>query len=177
MSLAVAAVPPPSALYREEQWFGWWLYAILGLISALAWLVLVDRTLGWNDPNMRFHGCGFKSLVAAGLVIPPAIIVCALRMVTLVTPSDIRISFGFLVTLRRVVLVDQVQAVEVVQYHPIRNFGGWGFRIGRDGERVYNARGDRGVRLLLRDGTRLLVGSQNPDQLALAIEAARRPGI
>jgi len=177
VSLAVAAVPPPSAIYREEQWFGWWIYAVLGLISALAWLVLFDRTLGWNDPMMRFHGRGFKSLVVAGLVLPPSLIVGALRMVTLVIPTELRISFGFLATFRRVVPLDLIQAVEVVHYHPIRSFGGWGIRIGRDGERVYNARGDRGVRIHLHDGTKMLVGSQRPEQLALAIEAARRPGM
>ena len=98
-------------------------------------------------------------------------------MLTIVTPAELRVSFGFLSTYRRIMPVDAIASVEVVQYHPIRDYGGWGLRFGRDGERIYNARGDRGVRLRLRDGSRLLIGSQRPDDLALAIEAARRPGI
>ena len=177
MSLAAAALQPPSAIYREEQWFGWWTYAGLGLISALAWVVLVDRTVGWSVPWIAWHGRAFKALVAAGLVVPPAIVVAALRMVTLVTPGSLRISFGFLPTVRRIVPLDAIASIEVVHYHPIRDHVGWGFRLGREGERIYSARGDRGVRVRLRDGTKLLVGSQRPDQLALAIEAARRPGL
>jgi hypothetical protein len=42
---------------------------------------------------------------------------------------------------------------------------------------VLNARGDRGVRIELADGSRLLVGSQRPEDLALALERAMlRPG-
>ena len=177
MSLSVATVRPPAAIYREEQWFGWWAYAVLGLIFSLAWVVLVDRTVGWPSPWFHFQGRAFKLLVAAGLVVPPAIVVGALRMLTLVTPTELRVSFGFLPTYRRVVALDAIASFEVVHYHPIRTYAGWGVRFGRDGERVYNARGDRGVRITLLDGSKLLVGSQCPEQFALAIEAARRPGL
>jgi len=65
----------------------------------------------------------------------------------------------------------------VVQYRPILDYGGWGIRAGRDGERVLNARGDRGVRLELADGSSLLIGSQRPEELAETLERARRPDI
>ena len=177
MSLAAATLQPPSAIYREEQLFGWWVYAGLGLVSALAWVVLFDRTIGWAVPWIAWHGRAFKAVVAAGVVLPPSVVIGALRMITLVTPGDLRISFGFLPTVRRIVPLDAIASIEVVHYHPIRDHAGWGFRFGRDGERVYNARGNKGVRVRLRDGSKLLVGSQHPDQLALAIEAARRPGL
>jgi hypothetical protein len=70
-----------------------------------------------------------------------------------------------------------VQKIEVVTYRPFRDFGGWGIRAGRNGERALCARGDRGVRLELLDGTRLLIGSQTPEALATAIERAVRPGL
>ena len=177
MSLAVAAVPRPSAIYREEQWFAWWTYTVLGVISALACVFLFDRTLGWANPLIQFHGRLFKILVAAGVILPPSLVIAALRMLTLVTPGALRISFGFLSTYHRDIPLDSITAIEVIQYHPIRDYAGWGIRFGRDGERVYNARGDRGVRMHLRDGSKLVVGSQRPEQLALAIEAARRPGL
>ncbi len=177
MTSLATAVQPPAAIYREEQWFGWWIYAALGLISALAWVVLLDRTSGRPDLWLGLHGRAFKILVAAGVLIPPTLVVAALRMVTLVTPTEVRISFGLLNTFRRSIAAEAIARVEVVHYHPIRDYGGWGLRFGRDGERIYNARGHRGVRLYLRDGSRILVGSQRPEELALAIDAVRRPGI
>ena len=175
--LATASVGPPAAIYREEQWFGWWVYTGLGLISALAWIILYDRTIGQPNPWVGMHGRAFKLLVAGGVVLPPAVVIGALRMVTMVTPAELRISFGWLATYRRVIAADAIVGVEVIQYHPIRDYGGWGLRFTRDGERIYNARGDRGVRIRLRDGSRLLIGSQRSEELALALDAARRPGL
>ncbi len=55
-------------------------------------------------------------------------------------------------------------------YRPIADYGFWGIRAGRDGERALIARGNRGVRLELTDGTRLLIGSQRPEALAAALD-------
>jgi hypothetical protein len=63
----------------------------------------------------------------------------------------------------------------VVNYRPLADYWGWGIRKGRDGERVLNARGNRGVWIDLADGSRLLVGSQRPEDLASALERAVLP--
>ena len=121
MTMSVVTLQPPGAIYREEQWFGWWIYAGLGLIFALAWVVLFDRTVGWAVPWIAWHGRAFKVLVAAGVVVPPSLIIGVLRMLTLVTPGDLRISFGLLGTVRRAVMLEAITSVEGVQYHPIRD--------------------------------------------------------
>src|SRR5262249_58159993 len=77
---------------------------------------------------------------------------------------------------RRSVALGAIQRIEVVSYRPLRDYGGWGIRTGRDGERVLNARGNRGVLLDLGDGTPLLIGSQRPEALAIAIQRPLRPG-
>jgi hypothetical protein len=88
----------------------------------------------------------------------------------------VRVWFGWVPTYRRFVVIGTVQKIEVVVYRPFADYGGWGIRTGRDGERALNARGNRGVRLELTDGTRLLIGSQRPEALAIAIERTLRPG-
>jgi len=60
---------------------------------------------------------------------------------------------------------------EVWTYRPIRDYGGWGIRYGR-GSKAYNVSGNRGVMLELSDGQKLLIGSQNPENLADAIDLA-----
>jgi hypothetical protein len=104
-------------------------------------------------------------------------VIGVLRMTTEVTPTDLRVWFGWVPTYRRFVAIGTIQRIEVVSYRPLIDYGGWGIRSGRDGERVLNARGNRGVRLELTDGSRLLIGSQRPEVLALAIERALRPGV
>ena len=110
---------------------------------------------------------GFPVILAVGF----------LRMTTEVTPIDMRVWFGWIPTYRRTILVATIVRLEVVSYRPLADYWGWGIRSGRDGERVLIARGDRGVRIDLADGTRLLIGSQRPEALALVLERAtmRRP--
>lgn len=173
MSLSVAAIHPPSAIYREEQRFGWWIYALLALMMAAAWVTILGR--GPVGPGLP--GRHVPDWIAAGMIPPVLLLLGVLRMTTVVTPTSVRVWFGWVPTYRRAIPIGSVARVEVVEYRPIADCGGWGVRQGRDHERVYNARGNRGVRLHLVDGSRILIGSQRPEELALAVEGALRPGL
>ena len=60
-------------------------------------------------------------------------------------------------------------------YRPVLEYGGWGVRYTPFGRGwAYNVSGNRGVQLVMSSGRRALVGSQRPDDLAGAINAARR---
>jgi hypothetical protein len=174
--VSVAAFQPAAVIYREEQNFAWWVYALLLAVEVVLGLALtkVFGDVG-NHPDRTPVGVGIVLALAAAS--PVLIFIGLLRMTTEVTPSETRVWFGWIPTYRRVLPIGTIQRLEVVRYRPLVDFGGWGIRIGRDGERALNARGDRGVRLHLTDGTRLLIGSQNPEALALAIERAIQPGV
>ncbi len=177
MSLSVVALQPPSAIYREEQRFGWWVYATLALIMAVAWAALLGRDHGMARAIAGPHARLFAAGVSSGLAVPVLLVVGVLRMTTVVTPGEVQVWFGWVPTYRRAVAAGSIARVEVVQYRPIRDHRGWGIRATRDGERVLNARGDRGVRLHLVDGSKVLIGSQRPEELALAVTGVLRPGI
>jgi hypothetical protein len=171
VSLTAVAIQPPSAVYREEQRFGWWIYALLALMLALAWAMFEAR-----GPAGARHSLQHVVGVSAGFSLPVVLVVGVLRMTTLVTPTDVRVWFGFIPTYRRDIPISSISRVEVVLYRPIADCKGWGVRTGPDGERVLNARGNRGVRLHMIDGSKILIGSQRSEQLALAVEGALRPG-
>ena len=176
--MAVASFQPPAVVYREEQSFDWRVYALIALIEACVILTLIWVSQRGHAPAI---GGNRRELVLAvfavlGLFVPLLVAAGLLRMTTEVTPTDVRVWFGFVPTYRRFIGISEIQKIEVVSYRPIRDYGGWGVRSGRDGERVLNARGNRGVRLDLSDGSRILIGSQRPEVLAVAIERAIRPG-
>jgi len=60
-----------------------------------------------------------------------------------------------------------VVKIAAVTYRPIRDYGGWGFRVGARW-RCYNVSGEEGVRLDYADGVHLMIGSQH----ATALESA-----
>ncbi len=176
--MAVASLTPMAVVYREEQNFDWRVYFAMALIEAFAGSSLAWVYQSGGNPAAQGGLTGLVlSLGALGaFALPMMIVVGLLRMTTEVTPTDLRIWFGWIPTYRRFVPIGMVQRIEVVTFRPMVEHGGWGIRSGRDGERVLNAKGNRGVRLELSDGTRLLIGSQKPEALALAIELALRPG-
>lgn len=54
-------------------------------------------------------------------------------------------------------------------------YGGWHWGVRRtlDGNTVYRLRGDRGVELVLTDGTRIFLGTERPTALKTAIMQTR----
>src|SRR5262249_8027285 len=163
----------PAAIYREEQYFAWWLYVLLALMVAVGWLSLAWRANGQTDSPIPSIHVPFS--FAVGLVLPPVLVLGVLRMTTEVTPTGCRVWFGIVPTYRRSIPADAIKRVEIVKYNAFRDHLFWGVRTTRDGERVLTARGDRGVRIHLTDGSRVLIGSQRPEELAAALEGAIRP--
>jgi hypothetical protein len=166
-------------VYREEQNFDWRAYALLIAVEATFWAPVFWKVFTHPQPAalVNHHGLELAAAIALAVGLPLILIVGFLRMTTEVTPTHVRVWFGWIPTYRRLVDLAAVTRIEVVRYRPVADYWGWGIRSGRDGERVLNARGDRGVRLDLADGSRLLIGSQRPEELALVLErTAMRPG-
>jgi len=68
----------------------------------------------------------------------------------------------------RIYPFETIHSVEAVQYRPVRDYGGWGIRYGRNGK-VYNVSGNKGVMINLKDGGSFLIGSQQNELLAQSI--------
>ena len=74
---------------------------------------------------------------------------------------------------RRSIPLEGVRAVKTVTFDPVKDFGGYGIRATKSGMAMV-ARGNRGVRLEMKDGTMVVIGSQRAEALAAAIAAARK---
>lgn len=176
----VATMRPAAIVFREEQFFDWRVYALIAALELLVGLALVWLTRRWDfvaSLLAQKWSIEFSLGAALGLALPMVLVVFLLQMTTEVTPTEVRVWFGWVPIYRRVVPISEIRRHQVVQYRPLADYGGWGILSGRDGERVLSARGDRGVRLELSDGTKLLIGSQRPEELAETIERANRTDI
>lgn len=163
---SVATLQPATALFREEQYFDWRVYALVAAVEILTALGMLHHN-AWSTELI------LGLIVATGLLTSLAVLV--LRMTTEVTPTDVRVWFGWVPIYRRVVPLVGIRRIEPTTFRPIADYGFWGVRSGRDGDRALIARGDRGVRLELADGSLLVIGSQRPEELAMAIQTAMPP--
>ncbi len=59
---------------------------------------------------------------------------------------------------------DQLQKCFVRHYKPIGEYGGWGLRVGF-GNNAYNVAGNKGLQLLFQSSSKLLIGTQKPQEL------------
>ncbi|MGC8739831.1 MAG: hypothetical protein ACP5QZ_06710 [Candidatus Sumerlaeaceae bacterium] len=143
-------------IYREVQFFPLWANAA-GIVGSVGGAVAIAST-----PGLPLAAKALLSL----LVFSAFVFISSMRLETEVRTQ------GVYVRLRpfwwmRLNLRDCVSHEPVV-YRPIRDYGGWGIRYTWKG-RAYNARGNRGVRVNLRDGRHILLGSQKPEELDAAI--------
>lgn len=89
-----------------------------------------------------------------------------LRLITHVDAKGIYIRFYPLPG--KIIDYAEVESCIARTYRPLREYGGWGIKYGRGGK-AYNISGDRGAQLVMKDGKRVLIGSQHADELSRAI--------
>lgn len=97
-----------------------------------------------------------------------------LRLVVEIYPDRLTVRLSPLHRSPRRIPFAGITSVRTTTYSPA-TYGGWywGLRRSFGGDTVYRLRGKRGVELVREDDTRIFVGSQNPTELAVAIERAR----
>jgi hypothetical protein len=145
-----------------------WVYIIMALAVGLGWWtfvqqILLGRPFGQNPaPDW-----GVWLLWAVlGLVVP--LVMLRFRLEVSVDEREIVVRFAPVWTRR--VARDEVESCEARSYRPIWDYGGWGIRYGgKIRGWAYTVRGSQGAFLILRDGKRLLIGSEDPRQLVRAI--------
>ena len=143
-----STITRPVSIYREEQNFGWWVYGLLALMAGVGdRCVACGRGQGGAEGGTDSWSGQVPLVLAVGLVVACGAGGGRLRMTTEVTPSECRIWFGWIPTFHHTVTLADVVQGGGGEYRPLADCGGWGIRRSRNGERVYNARGNRGVRV------------------------------
>jgi len=149
-----------NVIFHEEQRFKQpWLWILI--VGVFGWLIYSSRI--WTTTPER--GAFYAALVYAFIIW----LLGTARMVTQVRPEGVIVSARPFRRLSRTIPFDQIASCEARDYRPIREYGGWGIRLGPSGK-AYNMSGSRGVQLVLKSGERVLIGSQRADELAAAIE-------
>lgn len=158
-------------LYRETQRFRqWWLWVLVVFVAFVAWTGFLEQVVGGgsfgSDPAS--DTTIWIVFVLGGIVLP--LVFLLLRLETEVRRG--RVTVAFPPFRPRVVDLDEVLDVSAVDYRPMTQYGGYGYRVRRDGV-AFNVSGTRGVRIALPEGRHLLIGSRRADELATVIEDAR----
>lgn len=158
--------------YREiQRWSDVWLVMVIVMaVAAIQWWSMIQQFVhgGLSRPDTATGWLMIILWLALGVGLP--ILAFWLRLVVEVYPDKIVINYRPFAA--RTVIMPNVISVEPRVFGPVPAFSGWGGH-GQDNIRAYNVSGPTSVQLILRDRSRLLIGTHSPDRLAAAIAAAR----
>lgn len=120
------------------------------------------------DGNSLFWGFGVSFVILAGILY----FMVNSKLTTEIWTDGIRYSFPPLLRRERFIPLSEIKGAEVQKYKPIMEFGGWGWRVKFISRKTaYNVSGNKGLRVFKIDGSQVLFGTRQSEELSNAVNA------
>jgi len=162
-----------SVLFEETQTMRVvWMKILIAVITAFFWFATVQQVV-FNKPfglNPTPDSVLVILWILIGIFMP--LFFYTLRLHTTVFNDSIELRFSPLKIYKREIKVDEIVSFQNRVYKPIKEYGGWGIRIGFR-KRAVSMSGNRGVELILKNGKKFMIGTQKPDELYDAIQMSK----
>jgi hypothetical protein len=148
--------------YQESQRFSKWLLFVI-FLPALISLVLMLRYVEKGEEWAAWIGFGVALLV--GFLMSFA------KLESSLTSEGVSVRFFPFIQKNTRYSFEAIESVVVVDYKPLREYGGWGLRLGKNGV-AYSVSGKHGVLITFKEPQKLmkglhktlLIGTQKPDE-------------
>lgn len=150
-------------VFEEKQtmlrW--WWILALLPVILILVIGVIVPE----NEVTEE------NKVVSAitTLVVVEAFVILLFALMRLTSRIDDKgVSFGYSPFIKkRIHLWRDIENVWVRKYSPLGEYGGWGIKTISPKKHgiAYNVWGNKGLQIHLKNGKKILIGTQKPDEM------------
>ena len=99
----------------------------------------------------------------------------SIRLETKIDETSIRYKFWPFIRDYKVIPIQSIHSIEVEKYRPIMEYGGWGYRFSMKGRGLcLNVSKNMGLRIKMKDGFELLLGTKKADELAIAVESLKK---
>lgn len=157
------------AIFHEVQRFRMWMFWLpIVIVTFVVWWQFTEQIIRGHPQGTQPvpDWAAWLLAIVFGLGFPAFALL--VRLVTVVVPGELSVRLYPFRPVRFPLV--QIKSAEARDYSPLREFGGWGIRMGPGGK-AYNAYGERGVQLVLADGRRVLIGSQRADELAQVLHS------
>jgi hypothetical protein len=164
-------MPDEAMLFREKQPFHLGYARIALAIPPAALVIITSRQMIWHHPWGNPPTSDGNLLFLTILLLFVYVRLLTVRIVTELRPDRLSIAMQGLWQRTRVAVADIRSAVPV-DFDPVGEYHGYGVRSGPRGK-AYIAFGNQAVQLELRDGRKLLIGTQQPQELARQIAGAQ----
>lgn len=164
-------------LFKEEQSFNqWWVWLILisaTLISIVPFMIGIytQEILGESWGNNPASTATLVIILSFALVLMIGLIMLffKLRLQVEIKESGLKFRFPPLASKWKMISKEEIESFEVRSYRPVSEYGGWGIK-GTMKNRAYNVSGNNGMQFKLKDGRKILFGTQKSHAFKHAME-------
>ena len=147
--------------FNEKQYFRkWWFILILVIVMGITIYGMIQQVV-FDQPwgNNPMSNSGFIVLMLLLVFLLGSIFL--MRLETKIDEKGIQ--FGFHPFQRKGIFYawNEIAEISVVEYNPLIDYGGWGWRISLTGKgQAYNVSGNKGIQVRLKNGKQRLIGTQ-----------------
>jgi len=157
-------------IFQERQWFNqWWIIVIylflagFPLFACYKWFILKEN-LGNVDPT------NWGGILTIFILFPLSLALLLLvRLKTTIDDRGITYKYTPVHLNHKTVPWASIQCCYVKKYNALTEFGGWGYKYGRKGLKAMTIKGNKGIYLEMKNGNKLLIGTQKPIEVRQTI--------
>lgn len=165
-------------LFAETQRFsrGWsWFFLMIAVFA-----VLLPFGYGIYSQEILKVPFGDNPMSTTGLIVFGSVLLIVMvlvlfyfirsRMETKITKSGVEVLFPPLLNKAKKITADEIQKFEVRNYNAIWEFGGYGIKSRFQKGLAYIVSGNVGLQLYLKNGKKILIGTQQKQSVVFALE-------
>lgn len=158
--------------FDEKQRFGqWWVFVVPFLMLGITIFVTVQQLLYeqpvGNNP-VPDSSIWILWVFSLGLLW----FLWSFQLITSINKKGISVRVRPL--LHKNFKWDDIDEMFIREYKPLREYGGYGIRYSKNGT-AYNIKGKTGLQLVMKNGKRILIGTQRSKELGDLIEKIKDP--
>ncbi|SNR41608.1 hypothetical protein SAMN04488009_1520 [Maribacter sedimenticola] len=155
--------------FKETQKFtqGWLWILLITPLALLVYQVLapIFQTVPNTSGNLSFSITAPKSFWISFLVLLLVILLIAFsKLKTIITEDTIQIRH--LLFVKKIINTKDIEKAEMITY----GFVGYGIRLSLKHGTVYNVKGNTGLAIILKNGSKYLIGTQKKKELSGVIK-------
>lgn len=148
---------------KERQGFTqWWVWALLTVVLLID-LFAKYKTFYLKEPFGNVLPTDNLIETYDLLIFGVFLLFATARLVTEADNTEIRMRYIPVIFWWKRYRWTEMESVEVVDYDSLDEFWGWGIRYNFE-TWAYNVKGNQGVRIKMKSGDQILIGTQKPDE-------------
>jgi len=156
----------------ENTWyFNMILIITIAMVGLFGYGCIQQLLLGqpFGSKPMSDTGLTIISLFVTTVLLTIVVVFKKARLTVQIDGGNIMYRFPPFVRQKQTIVLRTLKQISVKQYSPVFEYGGWGYRLGIN-KKALNVAGKWGIELIFKDGYKLLLGTQKPEQARAALQ-------